>query len=328
MELRQFGPDDVGAIRLAVGIENAHHDADSPWLHPLTAYRLEMEMRHGWDGEVDRWYLAYDGRTPVGLASIATSEWDNRDLAWLGLAVHPEHRRRGHGTRALDLLVQLAAGMGRGLVGIDGWDSSGVDGFAAATGFARKSQAIQRRMHYADVDLDVVRALRVDSARAGTQYELVSSAGRTPEDMVDAVAEMTASINDAPTDDLELEDEAYPPERIRDYESAQLASGFRLHRLLARHRETGELVGHTVVVVDGERPAHSEQHDTSVVAAHRGHGLAMRLKAEMVLRLARDEPDLESVDTWNAESNAHMIAVNAALGYRVLGREVQYQRRV
>ncbi|MGI9157788.1 MAG: GNAT family N-acetyltransferase [Marmoricola sp.] len=328
MELRKFGPDDAGAIRLAVEIENAHHAVDCPWLHPLTVYRQEMEMRHGWDGETGSWFLAYDAGVPVGLLSLDTSEWDNRDLAWLGVAIHPAHRRRGHGTRALSLLQQLAAQMGRSLVGIDGWDAPGVHAFADATGFARKSQAIHRRLHYADVDLDVVRALRDGAAGAAAAYELVGVTGHTPGAMLGAVAGLSAAINDAPTDDLEYEDEVYPPERIRDYEDAQAEAGFRLHRLLARHRESGELVGHTVVALDSERPTQSEQHDTSVVAAHRGHRLGLLLKAEMILRLAYDEPQLELVDTWNAESNLHMIGVNDQRGYRALGRELAFQRRL
>jgi hypothetical protein len=83
-----------------------------------------------------------------------------------------------------------------------------------------------------------------------------------------------------------------------------------------------------VVAVDVEQPARAHQHDTSVAAAHRGHRLGLLLKAEMVLWLAAVEPGVETVDTWNAESNAHMISVNEQLGYRVMGREVQYQRRL
>ena len=60
--------------------------------------------------------------------------------------------------------------------------------------------------------------------------------------------------------------------------------------------------------------------------AHRGHRLGLLLKAGMLLWLAEAEPQLATVDTWNAESNDHMIAVNEALGYRVMGRELQFQK--
>jgi RimJ/RimL family protein N-acetyltransferase len=81
------------------------------------------------------------------------------------------------------------------------------------------------------------------------------------------------------------------------------------------------------VVVDGERPTLAEQHDTSVVRAHRGHRLGLLLKAEMLLWLAEAEPQLERIYTWNAESNGHMIAVNDRLGYRPMGRSLEFQRR-
>jgi GNAT superfamily N-acetyltransferase len=102
--------------------------------------------------------------------------------------------------------------------------------------------------------------------------------------------------------------------------------GHRLYRLVARHRASGELAGQTVVAVDGERPELGEQHDTSVVAAHRGHRLGALLKLEMLRWLSEAEPQLREIDTWNAESNDHMIGVNEVLGYRVLGRVLDFQR--
>ena len=105
---------------------------------------------------------------------------------------------------------------------------------------------------------------------------------------------MSAAINDAPIDDLDIEDEVFSPERMRAYETRQLGQGHRLFRVFARHRETGELAGHTVVVVDGERPQLAEQHDTSVVRAHRGHRLGLLLKTDMnALAGARSQPQID-----------------------------------
>ena len=159
MELREFGPDDEAEIRLAVDIENARCAVDAPWEYPVTPYRKEMEMRHGWDGEVARHFLAYDEQI-LGYASLSTSEWDNKDLAWLGLTIDPEHRRSGHGSRLLARLIALSGDVGRSLVGVDGWEIPGVEAFAAASGFVKKSQAINRRMHLAEADLTEVRRLR------------------------------------------------------------------------------------------------------------------------------------------------------------------------
>jgi hypothetical protein len=172
----------------------------------------------------------------------------------------------------------------------------------------------------------VVQQLYDDAAAVAADYELVRIAGRTPDELMDAVVELSAAINDAPTDDLDIEDDVMSAERVEAYETSVLAHGERLYRLVARHRETGELGGHTVVAVEEARPALASQHDTAVARAHRGHRLGMLLKAGMLLWLAEAEPQVESVDTWNAESNDHMIAVNEALAYRVMGRALQFQK--
>ena len=96
--------------------------------------------------------------------------------------------------------------------------------------------------------------------------------------------------------------------------------------MLARHRSTGEPAAHTALVVERFRPEVAFQHDTAVARAHRGHRLGMLVKAELVRWLDEDEPQLRTVDTWNAESNDHMVAVNEALGYRWTARELAFQK--
>jgi len=321
-----FGPDDVAAVRSAWQVLDAVRSADSPW-HPaqlLTHY--EAELRHGWDGEPPSPYLLLVEGTAVGVGSVSLTERDNTHLAWLGVDVHPDHRRRGHGRMLFERMVQEARAAGRTSVGLDAWESPAAEGFAAAVGLERRSQAVLRRQHLAEVPADRLEDLYEEARAAAADYELVAITGRTPPELVEAVAELMAAINDAPTDALDVEDEVYSPERLADYEKAVLARGNRLHRLLARHRGTGRLGGHTVVAVEGERPSLAHQHDTAVARDHRGHRLGLLLKTGMLRRLAEVEPQVETVDTWNAESNAHMIAVNEALGYRVMARELQFQR--
>ena len=137
---------------------------------------------------------------------------------------------------------------------------------------------------------------------------------------------MAAAINDAPTDDLDIEDEVFSADRMRAYETAQLNRGDQMFRTFVRHRESGELAGHSVVLVEGERPHLGHQHDTTVVSNHRGHRLGMLLKTDMNLWLREVQPQLTEISTWNAESNDHMIAVNEAIGYRAVGRELEFQK--
>lgn len=326
MEIIALDPDDAAGLARWVELRNAGEALDAPDQRPTTARREQGRFRHGWDGEPTHPFLGLvDGEAVAG-GSIATSEYDNLDLAWLEVRVHPDHRRRGHGSAMLAFLDDEATRRGRSLLGSECWDHPAAVAFAARHGFEQRSVTIQRRQHLDELDLAVVHGLRAESAAHARDYEVERWPVPTADDRLEALAEMASAINDAPLDDLEYEDEVFSAARMRGYEDAMVARGQRLHRLVVRHRPTGELAGQTVVGVEEEEPDLGHQHDTSVVRAHRGHRLGLLLKAAMVEHLLRAEPQLRVVETWNAESNDHMIGVNELLGYRITGRELALQR--
>lgn len=327
MEITQFGPEDHAEVREFVRITNAARRVDTPWDHELTEREADGMLRHGWDLEPPTPFLATVDGVGVGVVEYETSGYDNFQLAWLTLWVHPEHRRQGHGSALLEAMTQRARDEGRTMLGTTGWDSTSSRGFAGARGFDQKAIEVVRRQHIARLDVAALDAAYDEALPHAEGYDLVRWLGPVPDDEIEAVARMAAAINDAPTDDMEIEDEAYPPERIRAYETAQAAQG-TLHRVFARHRATGEFAGQTVISVDGERPRWAEQHDTSVVATHRGHRLGLLLKLEMLRWLRETQPQLEMIDTWNAESNDHMIEVNELLGFEVVGRALVFQRPI
>jgi GNAT superfamily N-acetyltransferase len=326
MEIREVGWSDADGVRRFAAVAEAVRAVDEPWGHPILADRVCGDLRYGWDGERPIAFVVTADGADVATAQYEVSTYDNRHLAWLSLAVHPEHRRRGHGAATLAFLLERARTEGRTSVGANSWDGPGPRRFAEGHGFAVRSVEVNRRQHLAKVDRTEVDRLYDEALARAASYELVRRVGATPADELGAMAALTAAINDAPTDDLDIEDEVFSPERVAGYEAAQLDRGDTLYRIVARHRETGELAGQTVVAVEGDRPNTAHQHDTSVVRAHRGHRLGVLLKADMVRWLAEAEPQVATVDTWNAESNDQMIAVNEALGYEIIGRALAWQR--
>jgi GNAT superfamily N-acetyltransferase len=328
VRLRELGLDDDDGIAAYVAIENACL-VDAPWWHASSVFRQTMLMTHGDDGEVGRFFLvvpddAADPAAPVGALAVHASDYDNLDQAFLQLFVHPEHRRRGFGRAAFELAYDEVRAMGRSKVTWFGWESEQTSGFAAALGFEPKSLVVSRRQHLAELEPGLADRLYADALPHAGGYELRRVPGRMPEDLLPEFVEATAAINDAPLDDLDMEDEVFTPERNRAFEEAQLASGNRLYRIVARHVASGQIAGVTSLAVDGDRPS-AHQLDTSVVRSHRGHRLGVLLKADMVRWLAEAEPLLQTVDTFNADSNDHMVAVNELLGYRVMGRELHFQ---
>ena len=326
MDITQLAWSDDDRVRRFAAVKEAVRAVDEPWSHPILAGQIAGHLRYGWDGQPAVPFLVTADGVDVATGEYETSSYDNQHLAWLTIEVHPEHRRRGHGDALLAFLLDRARGEGRTSVGGTSWDAAAPRSFATRHGFEQRAVEVNRRQYLARVDRDELDRLHEDALKHADDYELVRRAGATPVDELPAMATMTAAINDAPTDDLDIEDEVFPPERVAAYENAQLGKGDRLFRVFARHRGTGELAGQTVVVVEGERPHLAHQHDTSVVRAHRGHRLGVLLKTDMLRWLAEEQPQIETVDTWNAESNDHMIGVNQALGYEVIGRALDWQR--
>ena len=256
LRIEEYDADDSESVDGGRVILNAANAVDAPFVPPRTLLRRTMDVRYGWDQSPERHLLArLDGR-PVAMADVELGEWDNRDVAWFYLVVHPDHRRQGHGTALLEHVLDVSRAAGRTKFGGAWWESASTERFAARHGFARASQEIHRVVRPRELPAGFVEQAVAEAAPHAADYELVRVEGRTPETLLPAVSAITAAINDAPIDDLDIEDEVFPVERIRCYETASIESGHRLYRILARHRRTGLPAGHTVVVVDAETPDH------------------------------------------------------------------------
>jgi GNAT superfamily N-acetyltransferase len=331
VELTWLDPDhlDDRDVAGAVAVLEAARLADYPHQLGPTVSWFTARLRHGWDGDPPTAGLARDGRgRVVGVVEVSLSEWDNTHTGWVDVTVHPVGRGQGIGRRMFEEGVERVRAAGRTLLLSESFELSPGVGFLKAMGLDRASDVVQRRQDLLATDWTHLAETYADAERHGGDYELLRLPGAIPDELLaDAVA-MTAAINDAPIDGLDIEDEVFSPERIRAFETSQRAYGRRTYRIVARERRTGELAGHTQVAVEADRPWFGAQFDTSVLRAHRGHRLGLLLKIAMMRWLADVEPQLLLLDTWNAASNAHMIRVNEALGYRVVATAAEWQRHL
>ena len=328
MQVREYGVEDTEAIEAGRLVINAIRAAETPWLLPLTTYRRRMQVLHGWDGAPEQHFLGMVDGTVVANASLEFGVWDNLDLAWAHVLIHPEHRRRGHGSALMAHLMQLAREHGSRTFGAEGWELPGVEAFADRHGLKLGNAAIHSVQLPDEIPRGVVDELHEEARRRASGYELLRLKAPSPGELMPALAELTAAINDAPIGDLDIEPENFPVRRIQDYERSQLEGGNRIYRVVAREIATGRLVGHTIIAVDTEQPQYGDQHDTAVLREHRGHRLGLLLKTEMLRWLAEAEPALTRIDTWNDEGNDHMFAVNERLCYRRTSRNLEFQRRL
>lgn len=327
VKLLEYSADDRAQLSSAYRLRQRVSAYDTPWERPVSEHRFAMQIRYGWTGEPPRCFQAVVGGELVGLAELFTSEWDNPDMVWMSFWIDPACRRQGHGTALLDALIAESVRSGRDLITLECWDIPAARAFAGARGWPVKQVEAVRRLHPRAFSAAHWDTLATEAAEHAAAYETVRILGASPASVLPELGRLTEAINDAPNDDLEWADEVFPAERVVQYEQANLAADQRLYRVLARHRESGALAAHTVVVVYADDPTIAVQHDTAVAPDHRGHRLGLLVKAAMMQWLAQAEPAIETIDTGNAASNAHMVAINERLGYELLGNLLYLQRR-
>jgi hypothetical protein len=176
-------------------------------------------------------------------------------------------------------------------------------------------------------ELGAALARRAGAASSG--YETVCFVGPWPEEWLAARAALGGEITrDAPLGATGLEGEVWDAERVRRHEALVLAQAFETLGAAAVETVSGQVVGFSELWVPFGAPELAHQYDTVVARAHRGHRLSLCLKLENLASLAERSPATRRVCTYNAVGNGPMISVNEALGARLAGHEVTWQRRL
>ena len=333
MRLVEVDPNDEGQLETLTRLVEAARAYDDPEAFVLTVEDARNAVAYGSDLEPPRFTLLLDDTDDTGEAVghfwLDAPMHDNRHLVHAELTVHPDHRGQGYDALLLDEILRRTRALGRTTlwVGIAA-DDEGSTALLTEHGFTLASQEARRFQVLADVDPAAIARLERDAADHAADYVLERLDPPYDDALLADLVAVTAAINDAPMGALDVEDEVYDLARMRDAERARALRGERFRRVVARHRPSGEVAGHTFLVVRPWDAKHGAQWDTAVTRRHRGHRLGVALKIEMMRWLAETEPQLEVIETWNNLDNTPMISVNEALGYRFSRTFSTFQRQL
>ena len=257
-----------------------------------------------------------DGDEWLGIAWLDWWLQENTHLVEVELAVAALHRRTGVGSRLLDAVIDRARQDGRRvltstLLGDAETGESAGTAFAAARGFTRKHVELHQVL---ELPLSEARLAELEQLAPG--YRIVQWRGAHPEEWIEQFADaLSAMAEDVPTGELDQEPSRWTPERVREAD-ARLAKQGRFCYTTVAIDADGQLAAYTEMGGAAANPERLYQWGTFVRREHRGRRLGMAVKVPNLRALQADLDHPAVVHTWNATTNAPMIAVNDHLGFR------------
>jgi mycothiol synthase len=272
------------------------------------------------------WIREGDGRVVAAGFAEALELENNRHVVEVEIGVDADHRRRGLGRALLRATAARATEIDRRLL-IGDTDSSipAGDAFARAVGAESGLETLTNQVLLSELDLDLLRAWRERGEATATDFELAWYDGPYPEAAVGTMVEIVGVMNDQPRGDLDVGDIEFTAHDLRQMEQAMAARQIERWSVVAIHRPSGRAAGYSEVYWNPTIPHLVQQGDTGVLPEFRGHRLGKWMKAAMAERILRDRPGATCIRTGNAGSNAPMLAINHAMGFREYRRHTIWQ---
>lgn len=319
-ELDPFDGDQMAQYH-AVCEESERHE--SRYACPEMLEDLAIRFRSPSEYEKRLGFFARQDRKIVAAGFVLLPLRDNVSLADVDVQVLPAHRRKGLGTRLAMHLGEVARAhdrtvwngwlYGRDLDEPEGTVKPG-EHFATRLGMSLKLLDVQRRLPL-PVPVERLQALLDTAAERHAGYSFASWVDHCPDEHIPAYCELKSAMNIlTPLGDLEVEEQHWDEGRVRE-EEAMLSAGGRSRSVVVAVAPDGSLAGHNELVLSDHEPDVAWQWDTLVLRPHQGHRLGLALKVLNLREVQAAHPERTHVRTFNADSNAHMVAVNEAMGF-------------
>lgn len=286
----------------------------------------EHELRLMWLAVVDDEVV---GRIGVDIPF----EDDSRTAYW-SIEIRPAFWGRGIADAAHELIERTALAHGRTV--LQSWaerpEAPGAR-LDAPTGFGsvvaddpvtrfylRHGYTLEQVDRSSHLEVDGIRPrlqkLLAEAQAAADGYRVVQWMLPTPPEFLDSYAEMKSRMStDAPSADLDIEEQVWDAARVLEHNQRYLDGGMTMQVTAAQHISSGDLVAFNELVASGDLTAPTHQEDTLVLKEHRGHRLGMLVKTAGLLTWLDVVPDSPRVLTANAEENRPMLDINETIGF-------------
>jgi GNAT superfamily N-acetyltransferase len=292
---------------------------------------VTLLLSSGSGGELWEGYGAFADGEMVGEVMVTAPLRDNLEVARVWIWVHPTHQRRGVGARLSSYADERVRLLGRRIchgqarIGID--RANGNRAFAEKMGYSLANTEIERRLAL-PADPDLLARLAAEAAPHHEGYRIRTVVGPVPDDLAASyVALKNLLVVEAPSGDLVVEAGRETTAELAVQDRYLTESGRTRVASYALDPD-GAVVAYAVAAVSNGHHDHVDQWGTLVDPGHRGHRLGMAVKCAQLGALSALVPPKRFIETTNAETNTHMVAINVALGFEIAQVYGDFQKRL
>jgi GNAT superfamily N-acetyltransferase len=274
------------------------------------------------------WLVQTSDGTPIAAGYCWSNSAGDERLMECDVLVRRDRRREGIGSRLMALICDETVTDGRSLLTWSTFDAVPA-GDAFCRGLGAHVARVNRESELALSDVDWAMVERWASAERARElgYSLEMVDGAVPEHLRADAVTFHHIMQTAPRDDLDVGDIIIDTEFVAELDRALDDSGRTRWTVFVRD-PAGACVGGTEITFEPGKPSTVFQQNTGIDPAHRGIGLAKWAKVAMLERIRGERPEVRRVRTGNAFSNAPMLAINDALGFKVVSTRTEWQAQV
>jgi len=251
---------------------------------------------------------------------------ENQHIALVTIDVLQEWRRHGLATRLLRPIADFTRSESRSVM--FGETTSTIPAgevFMKRLGAEVGIVGSTNELSIEDLNHDLLRAWSERARERAADFDLQLWEGPYPKEDLEEIAQMYEAGNLEPRGDLEVEDIHLTGDQIREMDEAMIARGDGRWTLCARERASGTIAGFTEMFWSPGKPNVMQQGLTAVFEEFQNRGLGRWLKAAMLEKVLHERPEVRRITTGNATTNAPMLSINTALGFRSVSTEYTWQ---